>query len=143
MLSISSITYQWNKGHGREYKRVKHEDVWKLMPHEVKDYGESLRKIRGLCDYHYEENSWNQDEYEKALSTILPSREKMFAQLEPKIRTDYLKFFGEDVADESIQVTDCDAILDEIKELHEKFASQILKENTGGESAGESVNVAP
>lgn len=125
MLSIASITYQWNKGHGVVYKKVKHEEVWQLMPHDVKTYGESLRELRRRCDYRYEDDSWNQEGFKRDLASIVCDKDKMFSQLASKVRTDYQKFIGKAVVDDPIKVEDCDAILKEIEELHNKLTSRI------------------
>lgn len=125
MLSISSISYQWNKGHGVEFKKVKHEEVWRLMPHDVKAYGESLRELRRRCDYRYEKDSWEQQGFKKDLSSIVKDEEKMFSQLEDKVKTDYNKFFGDKMTVESIEVADCNEVLTEIKVLHKKLAETL------------------
>ena len=39
-LLLASITYQWQKKQGREFVVFsKHEDVWKIMPHNIKQPG--------------------------------------------------------------------------------------------------------
>ena len=125
MLSISSITYQWHKGHGEVFKKVKHEEVWKLMPHDVKNYGESLRELRRRCDYRYEDDACDLEGFKKDLSNIVVEKDKMFPQLANKVRSDYHKFFGGNVVDETIKVADCDAIWDEIEQLHKNLTSRL------------------
>lgn len=125
MLSIASITYQWNKGHGMIFKKVKHEEVWQLMPHDVKTYGESLRELRRRCDYRYENDSWNQEGFKRDLANIVSSKDKMFPQLASKVRADYRKFFVGGEMYKSIKVADYDAIFEEIEELHDQLTSQL------------------
>ena len=122
MLSLASITYQWNKGHGVEYKVVKHDEAWKLMPHDVKKvYGGDLKWLRTRCDYHYEESVRDMDSFRKELSTIVGEKDTVFPQLENKVRNDYVKFLG----DQSIMKEDLDAIMEEVKDLHDDLASRI------------------
>lgn len=125
MLAIASISFQWNKGHGWQYKVVKHDEVWKLMPHDVKKlYGEDLKGLRTRCDYHYEDDARDMDGFKNDLFSIASEEEKVFPQLNSKVRADYAKFFG---GDDSIKVSDCDALMEEIEVLHEKVRD-MLKE---------------
>lgn len=126
ILSLASITYQWNKGHGVEYKVVKHDEVWKLMPHDVKiTYGEDLKRLRTQCDYHYEETARDMDIYRNGLSNVLGKRNTVFPQLEKKARTDYAKFLCESVKGKLIKTSDLDSLMEEIKGLHEGFAQKL------------------
>ncbi len=118
VLTLASITYQWNKGHGLVYKVVKHDDVWKLMPCDVKKtYGEELKGLRVRCDYYYEEQARNMRSFKEGIVQII-GKEKVFPQLEQKVRIDCMKFFD---GNESIVAQECDILMDDIKELHETF----------------------
>lgn len=126
ILSLASITYQWKKGHGVVYKVVKHDEVWKLMPHDVKKtYGEDLKRLRTQCDYHYEDTAHDMDFFRNGLSDVLGKRNNVFPQLEKKALTDYAKFFGERVKGKSIQTSDLDSLMEEIKVKHEDLARKL------------------
>lgn len=126
MQSLATITYQWHKGHGMEYKVVKHDEVWKSMPRDVKKtYGEGLKALRTQCDYHYEETAGDMSIFKNGLSNVLGGKDKVFPQLENKVRADYAKFFGEKVTDESIKGLDLDSLMEEIKDSHEGLAKRL------------------
>lgn len=126
MLSLATITYQWHKGHGVEYRVVKHEEVWKTMPHDVKKtYGEDLKGLRTQCDYHYEQSARDLEVYRKGLSFILGEKDKAFSQLDNKVRIDYTKFFGEKVTDKTIKSSDLDSLMEEINDLHTDLAKRL------------------
>lgn len=128
MLALASITYQWNKGHGVVYKVIKHDEVWKLMPHDVKKiYGDDLKGLRTRCDYHYEETARDMDGFKDALLAIVGEKDKVLPQLENKVRIDYAKFFNEIDTDESIKKADLDMLMEGINSLHKDFASRLEK----------------
>ena len=125
MLALASIAFQWNKGHGWQYKVVKHDEVWKLMPHDVKQlYGVELKGLRTRCDYHYEDDARDIEGFKNELISVASEEEKVFPHLDSKIRTDYAKFFGKE---DPIKVSDCDILMEEIEVLHEKVRD-MLKE---------------
>ena len=128
MLTLASISYQWHKGHGVEYKLIKqHDEVWRLMPHDVKGtYGKDLKGLRTRCDYHYEETAQDVDGYRHDLSTIMGNSPKVFPQLEEKVRTDCAKFFGVKVTDESIKKEHLDALMKEISGLHDDLSAKLI-----------------
>lgn len=129
MLALASITYQWNKGHGVVYKVIKHDEVWKLMPHDVKKiYGDDLKGLRTRCDYHYEETARDMEGFRNELTVIVGERDKALPLLENKARTDYAKFFGEKVTDKSIKKADLDMLMEEIGGLHKDFAARMEKQ---------------
>lgn len=97
------------------------------MPHDVKKYGESLRELRRWCDYRYESYSRNQEVYKKDLSDIVSNGDRVFLQLSNKVRSDYKKFFGQAMIDETITVEDCDAIMNEIEELNKTLTDMMIR----------------
>lgn len=125
MLALASISYQWNKGHGMEYKVVKHDETWKLMPHDVKRvYGGDLKGLRTCCDYHYNDTARDMGYFRDGLSNVLREKDTVFPQLENKARSDYAKFFGEGITDE-IKREDLDLLMEEINGLHEELAARV------------------
>lgn len=126
MLALASITFQWRKGGGAIFVPFsKHDDVWKVLPLDVRrTYGGPLKELRTRCDYHYEEQSQSLEAYRIELSEIINNGDNAFAQLEELTRSNYVKFFGPSVTDESIKIEDCDTLMDEIKGLNESLKSK-------------------
>lgn len=127
MLALASITFQWQKGRGSLFVPFsKHEDVWKVSPLVARrTYGGSLKELRTRCDYHYDEQSRDIEAYKKELSAIINNGNNAFAQLEEQTRSNYVKFFGPSVTDESITIEDCDTLMDEIKRLNESLRGKL------------------
>lgn len=127
MLALASITFEWRKKRGVEYTIfAKHDEVWGGMPNDVrKTYGDPLKKLRTRCDYHHEELARDQESYRKELSAIIHDERNIFEQLEEQTRINYAKFFGNRVTDDSIKVRDCDALMDEIKDLNDRLKGRL------------------
>lgn len=126
MLALASISYQWNKGHGIEYKVVKHDEVWRLMPHDVKmTYGVELKSLRTRCDYYYDETARDLDGFRDELSAVLAKKDKVFPQLENKVHKDYTKFIEKGDTKESIKEADLDILMEKIKVLHDDLAAKL------------------
>lgn len=126
MLALASISYLWNKGHGKEYKVIKHDEVWRLMPHDVKTtYGMELKGLRTRCDYNYDETAQDTAGFRDELSAIVAKTDKVFPQLEDKVHKDYVKFFGKGDVNVLIKEADLDYLMEEIKSLQKDLASKL------------------
>lgn len=127
MLALASITFQWRKGNGERFVLFsKHEEVWGMLPIDVRDYyGRTLKSLRTKCDYHHDKQSRDQETFKNELSTLVHNGDIVLKQLEEQTRVNYEKFFGPSVTDDSIKKEDCDALMEEINELNESLKGRL------------------
>lgn len=128
-LLLASITYQWQKKQGREFVVFsKHEDVWKIMPHNIKQtYGDKLKKLRNRCDYIYDDKFDNSN-FRSELYSIVCENPDVFPQLKDKAMKDCEKFFY-DMPCCELTKESCQILLEEIEKINIELRKSLQKQN--------------
>lgn len=127
VLLLASITFQWQKKKGREFAVFnKHEDVWQIMPHSVKElYGEKLKKLRTCCDYVYDDK-FDNEFFCTSMHEIVCEKSEIFTRLKEKSQCDCDKFFSKS-SDCDVTKESCDSLFDEILQINNNLKDSLQK----------------